>query len=65
MISSTKLGTILIILAAISYLTVGNYTQTLLWIGGFAPIVCVVMLGGALFFVLISWTYDLWKAGWL
>jgi hypothetical protein len=24
-----------------------------------------VMLGGALFFVLISWTYDLWKAGWL
>lgn len=65
MISSTKLGTILIILAAISYLTVGNYTQTLPWVGDLAPIVVVVMLGGALFFVLISWTYDLWKSGWL
>ena len=63
MISSTKLGTILIILAAISYLAV--YPQTLRWISGFAPIAVVVMLGGTLFFVLISWTYDLWKSGWL
>jgi len=65
MISSTKLGTILIILAAISYLTVCNFNQTLPWVGDLAPIAVVVMLGGALFFVLISWTYDLWKAGWL
>lgn len=58
MISSTKLGTILIILAAISYLTVGNYTQTLPWVGDLAPIAVVVIYGIALLLALISGTCD-------
>lgn len=64
MISSTKLGTILIILAAASYLTVCDFNQTLSWLGGVAPLVCGIMLGVAALCV-IKWMYDLRNSGWL